>query len=100
MFGSSSSFVNVSGLVLKNCWPAAVCSTGSRFSIRPASCLCFVEHGVLGRLEHAVEAADHRQRQDHLAVLGLLVVAAQQVGHGPDEGGVVADVLALGTGSA
>ena len=54
-----------------------------------------LEHGLLGRLEHAVEAADHRQRQDDLAVLGLLVVAAQQVGDRPDEGGVVADALAI-----
>ena len=32
------------------------------------------EHLRLGRLQHAVEAAEHDQRQDHLAVLGLLVV--------------------------
>ena len=31
------------------------------------------------------------ERQDHLAVLGLLVVAAQQVGDRPDEGRVVVD---------
>ena len=45
------------------------------------------QHGGLGRFEHAVEAAQHGEGQDDLAVVGLLVVAAQQVGHGPDEGG-------------
>jgi hypothetical protein len=47
------------------------------------------QHGGLGRLEHAVEAAQHGERQDDLAVLGLLVVAAEEVGDGPDEGGEV-----------
>ncbi len=41
----------------------------------------------LGRLQHAVQAADDGQRQDDLAVLGLLVVAAEQVGDRPDEAG-------------
>ena len=31
----------------------------------------------LRRLKHAVKSAQHRQGQDHLAVLRLLVVAAQ-----------------------
>ena len=52
-----------------------------------------VEHRLLGRLQHAVQAAQHGQRQDDLAVLGLLVVAPQQVGDRPDERGVVAHVL-------
>ena len=47
-----------------------------------------------GGLEDAVEAAQHDERQDDAAVLGLLVVAAQQVGDRPDEAGVVA----MGTG--
>jgi hypothetical protein len=47
------------------------------------------EHRRLGRLEHAVEAAQHGEGQDDLAVLGLLVVAAEEVGDGPDEGGEV-----------
>jgi hypothetical protein len=43
----------------------------------------------LGGLEDAVEAAEQDERQDDSAVLGLLVVAAQQIGDGPDEAGVV-----------
>ena len=42
---------------------------------------------LLGRCQHAVHAAKHGERQDHLAVVGLLEVAAQQVCDGPDEGG-------------
>ena len=47
------------------------------------------EHGVLGRLEHAVEPAQDGERQDDAAVLVGLVVAAEQVGDGPEEGGEV-----------
>ena len=47
------------------------------------------QHCGLGLLEHAVEPSQHGERQDHLAVLGLLVVAPEQVGHRPDEGGQV-----------
>ena len=43
----------------------------------------------LGGLEDAVETAQQDQWQDDAAVLGLLVVAAQQIGDGPDEAGVV-----------
>ena len=32
-----------------------------------------VEHGLLGRLEHRVEPADHRHREDHVAVLAAHV---------------------------
>ena len=49
------------------------------------------ENGVLGRLEDAVEAANDGEGQDDFAVLGLLVVSTEQVGHRPDEAGVVAD---------
>jgi len=42
-------------------------------------------------LEHLVESAHHHQRQDHLAIVGLLVVAAQQLGDAPDQVRVVAD---------
>ena len=45
------------------------------------------QHGGFGGLEHAVQAAQHGEGQDDFAVVGLLVVATQQVGHGPDEGG-------------
>jgi hypothetical protein len=44
------------------------------------------EHRRLGAGQHAVEAAQHREGQDDLAVLGLFVVAAEEVGDGPDEG--------------
>jgi hypothetical protein len=45
-------------------------------------------------VEDAVEAAEHREGEDHPAVLGLLVVAAQQLGHRPDEPGVVVVLFA------
>ena len=47
----------------------------------------------LGRLEHAVEAAQHGEREDHAAVLGRLVGAAQQVGDAPDEADLVAEAV-------
>ena len=43
------------------------------------------QHIVLGVSEHAVETAQHRERQDHLAVLVALVGAAQQIADVPDE---------------
>ena len=54
--------------------------------------LVSVEHLGLGRLQHAVEAPQHSERQDDLAVPRLLVVPPQQVGDRPDEGGVVLDL--------
>ncbi len=45
------------------------------------------QHRRLGRLQHAIETAEHGEGQDDLAVVGLLVVAAQKVGDRPDEGG-------------
>ena len=57
-----------------------------------------VEDGLLGCFQDAVQAADHRQRQDDLAVLGLLVVATEKVCHAPDEGGMVPDRFAPGAG--
>ena len=50
-----------------------------------------LQDGGLRGLQHAVEAADNGQGEDDLAVLGLLVVTPEEVGHGPDEGGVVLD---------
>jgi hypothetical protein len=43
------------------------------------------QHGGLGRRQRAVQPAQHREGQDDVAVLALLVVAAQRVGDGPDE---------------
>ena len=40
-------------------------------------------------LQHALQAAQDRERQDHAAILGLLEVASEQVGEGPDVGGQV-----------
>jgi hypothetical protein len=57
----------------------------------PLQLLGAVDDCCLGRLEDAVEATDDCQGQDDLAVLGLLVVAWEQVSHLPDEGSVVAD---------
>ena len=36
---------------------------------------------------HAFETPQHRKRKDDLAVIGLPVIAAQEVGDRPDEGG-------------
>ena len=65
----------------------------------------FGEHGGLGGLQHAIETAEDGERQDDLAVFGLLVVAAQEIGDGPDEGGEIGVghagwLLARGTGRA
>ena len=47
-----------------------------------------VEHGLLGRLQHRVEAAQHGHRQDDVAVLAAHVEVAQHVvGDAPDEVG-------------
>ena len=43
------------------------------------------QHVFLRVCEHTVEAAQHRERQDHLAVLVALVGAARQVADAPDE---------------
>ena len=53
------------------------------------------EHVGLRRLEHAVEAAQHRKRQDDAAVLCGLVGAAEQVGNAPDEADLVAEAVHL-----
>ena len=53
-----------------------------------------VEDLLLGGLEHAVEAPQHGEGEDDAPVLGLLVVAPQQVGDRPDERRVVADDFA------
>jgi hypothetical protein len=47
------------------------------------------EHGGLGRLQHAIQSAQHRERKDDLSVFRLLVIATQEIGHGPDEGGKI-----------
>ena len=45
-----------------------------------------LRHGGLGRRENAVEPAQHRQRQDDLAILIPLVRPPEQVADAPDEG--------------
>ncbi len=59
-----------------------------RFGIEP-HLLPIVElrqHSRRCVFEHAIQASQHRERQDDFAIVGLLVVPAQQVGDGPDEG--------------
>ncbi len=46
----------------------------------------------LAALQHALQAAQDREGEDHAAVLGLLEVAAEQVGEGPDVGGGLGEV--------
>jgi hypothetical protein len=50
-----------------------------------------VENLLLARLEDAVEATQHDERQDRATVLGPLVVAAKEVGDRPDKASVVVD---------
>jgi len=52
--------------------------------------LLFLQHGELGGFQHAIEAAEDAERKDDLAVFGLFLVAAQEIGDGPDEGGEIA----------
>ena len=49
--------------------------------------LGFGQHGGLGGLQHAVQPAQDGEGEDDFAVVGLLVIATQQVSDGPDEGG-------------
>ncbi|MNR17512.1 hypothetical protein D3C85_1341770 [compost metagenome] len=51
--------------------------------------LVLAAHLVTGRLQHAFQAAQHGKGQDDAAKLGLFEVAAQHVGHVPDEVGEV-----------
>ena len=37
-------------------------------------------------LEHTIEATEDSEREDDIAVLGLAVLAAQEIGDGPDKG--------------
>jgi hypothetical protein len=43
------------------------------------------QYGSFGKFQHAVQAAQHGEREDDFAVFRLLVVAAQQVGYGPEK---------------
>jgi hypothetical protein len=56
--------------------------------VQAGSRLCgeFSEDGILGVFQNAVQATQDGEGEDGLAVLGLLVVAAQKVGNRPDEG--------------
>ncbi len=55
------------------------------------------EGPLLGRFEHAVEAAQDGEREDHPLVLGGPVVAPQEVRHLPNKGLVVLDLLGAGS---
>ena len=59
---------------------------GLGVDLRGFALLKLGEDGGLRLLEHAVEAPQDGERQDHLAILRLLVVAPEEVGDRPDEG--------------
>jgi hypothetical protein len=46
-----------------------------------------LQNRFLTRLKDAIEPAKHDERQDDLAILGLLEVAAKRLGDLPDEAG-------------
>ena len=58
-----------------------------RLRVQPGFLLVgkLLEDGFLRRFEHAVEATQNGEGQDNLAVVGLLVVATQEVSDGPEE---------------
>src|SRR5450755_1833165 len=61
----------------------------------PRELLVLLKDGLLRRFENAIESSDDREWEHHLAVFRLLVVTAQQIGDGPDEGRVISDRLAI-----
>lgn len=63
--------------------PATVAGT---FQLGFFSSLQFRQHRGLCLFQHAVQPTQHGTRQDDFAVLGLLVIAAQQIRDGSDEG--------------
>ena len=46
----------------------------------------FLQYGFFGGVQNAVQSPEDREGQNHLAVIGLLVVASQKLCDGPDEG--------------
>ncbi len=67
---------------------SAVEEVGERLVMEPVPIpVVLGEDPGLGGCEYGVEPADDREREDDAAVLGLLVIAAQQIGDGPDEVG-------------
>ncbi len=46
-----------------------------------------LEHRLFCRCQHAIDPTQHREREDHLAIVRLLVVTPQQIGDTPEEGG-------------
>jgi hypothetical protein len=59
-----------------------------RFRIQPRlfPCRGFRQDRRLRGFEHAIQSPQHGERQDHFAVLGLLIVSPQKIGDGPNEG--------------
>ncbi|MNF76434.1 hypothetical protein D3C84_585480 [compost metagenome] len=51
------------------------------------------DHGILGRLQHALHTPQQGERQDDATVLGLLEVTAQQIGNRPEESGRLGMIL-------
>lgn len=54
-----------------------------------------LQHRLLGGGQHRIQAEEDRERQDHIAVLVLLVGAAEDVRRTPDEGRVVEHLWGL-----
>jgi len=53
------------------------------------------EHGRFCGLQHTTQPAQDGEGEDHLTIIGLLVVPAQEIGHGPDEGGEIAQGMCV-----
>ena len=45
------------------------------------------QHSGFGRLQHTIQTPQHREGEDDLAVIGLLVIAPEEISDRPDEGG-------------
>lgn len=72
------------------CWPDFWIRKGSGFSPAFSRFSFSARNRGLGGLEGTVQPAQHREGKDDAAVLGLLVIASQQVGDRQEQGGEVA----------
>ena len=74
---SPISFFMSRGDVLKKSCPDLRSRNGSGFSPAFSRGGQLGQHGGFGLLQHAIEPPQHGEWQDHFAIFGLLVVAAQ-----------------------
>jgi hypothetical protein len=65
--------------------PGLAQQEGFRVDAAPLFTGVFGQHRLFGAFEHAIEAAQHGERQNDLTVFRLLVIAPQQVSDRPDE---------------